>query len=965
MYQHRDSKEDQYTFSKKSSDQLVVETANFFIDRKGDKQNLMFSKSNAYAVPTYRRWGDFILGAAPDWCIDRRATRKSRDVVLSRWRPMNDSCRLGLGKVRYQDFKRLLREPPDVTLQKLQAGVSPTNDVNFIALSLPSDKELNSEHLVLNEDASFIEKTSQLNTRLRENPKDLSSWLELIGLQEELVKNQAQKGNIRMAVYEKQQSIYERALQELPENEKLLSGYLRTCQETWDTTALLTKWDRVLKTHSDSIDLWKQYLDYRQTNYSAFTVIGCLELYESCIDIVRRDDKIDIKLREEILLHVFSRACFMLAQSGFIERAIALYQAMIEFSCFCPPAFATQTYEQRVGMFESFWESEVPRFGEEGAVGWAATLMTNAADSVAMGLDGATPEPSGKDDIELFANKEQQEEFYNWLPLRSADEDDLEDPYRAVLFDDVSTLMFNISLPANRNRLILGFLHFLSVHFDGGISSNHQFFQDPFLHCELAGPVASSFFWPSPPDGSQKSITDSSHLELPMMESDPFTVPIKTYPQSSSTMLGARPWFRKWTTADSQKVKADGYGRFEFIRNVLLQCSAMSAPIPDALPLLLTFEKEFGIKSAQKTAKSLLKTDRMNLALWNTYAQLDVVRGKPAEARKVYETALMSYHSFPEAHRAEAPILYQMLAEMELEGGNAGKALTILVGFGLNEPTAGIENEDKPQPTKVLKARKGYAQRLEVLLAAAKGTSIEQSERILLHTLNCYALTEYLSQGLDEAQRVFEQVLESLQARTSDGETHSPAVLEEVIFEDYIRLIHRHATSGAAFKPALMRDVAERALKRFPCNIVLLTMYGWNEARTKIDNRVRRLLNAQLASKPSHVLWTFAIWAELHQRQTYNVNIVRSLFEDAVECPSSKHSVSLWYLYIEFEIREGNVSKAKALFFRAIQQCPWCKDLYMLPFRVLRSVFDDDELMDIINLMEEKELRVRGTIGTD
>jgi hypothetical protein len=39
----------------------------------------------------------------------------------------------------------------------------------------------------------------------------------------------------------------------------------------------------------------------------------------------------------------------------------------------------------------------------------------------------------------------------------------------------------------------------------------------------------------------------------------------------------------------------------------------------------------------------------------------------------------------------------------------------------------------------------------------------------------------------------------------------------------------------------------------------------------------------------------------------------------------SKHSISLWYLYIAFEILQNNVTKAKTLFFRAIRECPWAK----------------------------------------
>jgi hypothetical protein len=59
---------------------------------------------------------------------------------------------------------------------------------------------------------------------------------------------------------------------------------------------------------------------------------------------------------------------------GYTERAVAILQAMIEFNCFCPPAFEEQSFFQRVDLFEVFWDSECRRFGEEGAVGWRLNI---------------------------------------------------------------------------------------------------------------------------------------------------------------------------------------------------------------------------------------------------------------------------------------------------------------------------------------------------------------------------------------------------------------------------------------------------------------------------------------------------------------------------------------------------------------------------------------------------------------
>lgn len=107
----------------------------------------------------------------------------------------------------------------------------------------------------------------------------------------------------------------------------------------------------------------------------------------------------------------------------------------------------------------------------------------------------------------------------------------------------------------------------------------------------------------------------------------------------------------------------------------------------------------------------------------------------------------------------------------------------------------------------------------------------------------------------------------------------------------------------------------------------------------------------------------------------------------------TRSSASLWALYIDFEIRNGELGRAKSLIYRAVRECPWCKgellcssfcflvltsctfaDLYMRPFLpVLRSVYRSSELRNWHSLLLEKGLRVRvdtnsfleGEVGSD
>lgn len=67
----------------------------------------------------------------------------------------------------------------------------------------------------------------------------------------------------------------------------------------------------------------------------------------------------------------------------------------------------------------------------------------------------------------------------------------------------------------------------------------------------------------------------------------------------------------------------------------------------------------------------------------------------------------------------------------------------------------------------------------------------------------------------------------------------------------------------------------------------------------------------------------------------------------------------MWRFLIELEVIDGNLTQAKSLFFLAIKECPLVKELYLLAFGPLRSVFEPRELMKVVEGMVERGLRLR------
>jgi hypothetical protein len=67
----------------------------------------------------------------------------------------------------------------------------------------------------------------------------------------------------------------------------------------------------------------------------------------------------------------------------------------------------------------------------------------------------------------------------------------------------------------------------------------------------------------------------------------------------------------------------------------------------------------------------------------------------------------------------------------------------------------------------------------------------------------------------------------------------------------------------------------------------------------------------------------------------------------------------LWRIFIEFEILAGELERAKQLLFQAVRSCPLVKELYLLAFGPLRTMFNTQELNAWAESMAERGLRIR------
>ena len=212
-------------------------------------------------------------------------------------------------------------------------------------------------------------------------------------------------------------------------------------------------------------------------------------------------------------------------------------------------------------------------------------------------------------------------------------------------------------------------------------------------------------------------------------------------------------------------------------------------------------------------------------------------------------------------------------------------------------------------------------------------------------------------------------VLNSNQDLVPETLSSSSAFCER-LHQSLAKLFYYHITHTSSFQPSLFRSCLSKSITSFPQNTIFLSLYAWNEARFRIDDRVRSIINDILsnpadgagygASRESVITHFFAIHSELSRAISLGSNIhsIRNTFERAVQSGSGSHSALLWKKYFLFESERGELQKAKDVFYRGVRACPWVKELYMLPFHYLRDIMSWQELRGCYELIVEKELRI-------
>lgn len=951
------------------------ESSLFVVDRKGDRRNLEYGAPDRYGAPRFRLAGKgSVLGLARNYRVtDATETRRVvEDIEIdSSRRSQRQSL---FAHVPYKDDKKITRPAAQDDWHDVQRDYIPLIDAHRRKRRRLSESSGAMSSEGEGSDASVSELSGkpsqvdvfeafkndpihqrqlQLSKATVNSPKDVQVWLDLIKHQDVAFKNQSNDQLSSSApvrsLADIKISLYREALQQVKDQEgreALIIGLMHEGGKIWDVHKQISEWDHVLQT-CHSVELWKLYLNFKQTNALDYSSEECLKVYKRLLQVSNALEP--GRARDESCIYLILRLSLYLWQMDMTELSIGLWQALLELT-FCSPP--NQTPNQLLASLQDFWDSESARIGEDKANGWGSGLNAE--------VDRTTDRKLERDqdiDLEAWAQIETDLWRRSGLPARSLDETNDEDPYRIVLFSDIQAYLFYPTTEEGTFLLLDAFLLFSGLDPISSLSAAGKWQSDPFTYSHFPS-SKSSRISPIPTNNAAKSPdSQSSTLELNMHKTQHTSLisaanfPIAIYPY--------------------------------LIRRILSQLTHLGheiIPRDIIMQYVLSLEASIDLKVTRKQAKSFLRRLPNSLRLYNSYALIECQLGNFEVAEKVWSTALSMQASL---NAPKDDITFTAWRDwawtyMSKRLFPTARLLLTIIPDGQVHLSKLQLRESGLAVAAQLKAERFLVLELESCLADRKPGN-------LVALVDLLAFHMYLNYDcqLDRALQVYSKYLLSIERLAAEW------VLEivELVHERRATLMDAHATTfGRPFKPKQHFATLTESIHKFPDNCFLLWKQHIYGQQSGAMDRLR-----QLDLKPGDIeqanhrpLSVASICLELSielGRPSYSGSTnhsIRAAFQRVLgQYSSGIYCVSLWRSYILWELSitepvnntlkstSGLVRKAahnvKDVFHAALKACPWSKEIYMLPFReiLLKSLFSEEELRQLYHSMIERGLRLR------
>lgn len=478
----------------------------FMVDTKGDPLIIKYGGLDKSQIPAYRRrhGGGRVLGTVGRLVIHRDGPRNQfslrmpgegfstfagRDGLRSKLpkvtsRPIraatrnanSDAIDEADGYIPLSSSKKRKRDQVDdqssddeqPSYRSIEGKAKPRQ---YSDSDSDEDSDMSTDMLATDQNNPLKQKSIRLSKRVKDSPDDIDAWLELVDHQDMLLRagedfDHTILENEAHSFAEIKVSMLESALENATsadDRRRVLIPLMREGVKVWTSKAAAKKWSEVLKDGDCDFLLWKTHLDFLTSNIATFQY---QDIKKVLLDRLRfalsRLTSDQPKEAIEEAIFVFLRATRFIHDAGYKELAVAAWQGLLELNLFRP--LAIEDEQSAMESFNEFWESEVPRIGDTGAKGFRHYIEIDgtgeAAEPVKASSVGSSP---SRDVYNAWAYLEKSRSQEANMPARTMDDGTDDDPFRVVMYSDISPFLFMIPssiLPVVSSQLIDAFLLF-------------------------------------------------------------------------------------------------------------------------------------------------------------------------------------------------------------------------------------------------------------------------------------------------------------------------------------------------------------------------------------------------------------------------------------------------------------------------------------------------------------------------
>ncbi|KDQ63400.1 hypothetical protein JAAARDRAFT_147686 [Jaapia argillacea MUCL 33604] len=946
----------------------------FYSDRKGDPLNVRYGGLHAGDIPKYHpvARGRKILGLDAAWTVVHRSAKgveivvwgggrklpqltdsKSRTLLHSA--PTRRLIASNTDKYKYDEVGGFLRissqsqRKPDQDYRSItNTDVPPDSDY-----SGSSDSEVEQERSSDDESdtsplTSLQVKLKDLEHQISEDPTAIPSWLSLLA--HTLSTVPVTSKNASKARSEITLSILSRALSAHSSNRtstRLRIKYLQAGEDIWHESKLKAEWEDAIKV--GNVEIWMEWLDWR-IKKAGKGLDGLVGDAERILRALQGD--------EMGQLRVMWRVAVAFWHAGYMERAMALFQAQAELTFEIPQSLYGLPLETQLEALEEFWDVEAFRVGESGSKGWAAWVADGSPEYRPPPRPPANENARKIDLPDIYAKWSAEEIRDDRLCVMSAGSDEqLDDPYTTILFEDIRPLLISLQSPDAKHAFRLVWLSLLGLHVPGFYAhlspSPSEDMDDRWSSTHLASSSCLRRIFP-PELANTKLITADSLAGTLVGREREYTSafgPVKDWSYGVVDPLdgGLCGGDGKGRAMLWDKEDLEGVVDKDLVRRIFAGCRLGGIDGDDAEwdVFALAFEAAINLKGALKLSRSFLSTARESLSHWGAHARLERLRNRPDDARKVYQTVLLA--SATSSSRPGASLLWWDWAEMEWLIGKTEAAISVVLKSVEVEGMSGVM---------ILRGKRALEEKMRE--GGGEGEEKERGAWVKLR-----ALLDLTTSSPSAALSIFDSFSSGPAAPAAGTALH-----EMLTVASLTMLYHHIYTLRNPSPPGLLRHRVHESIELYPNNTIILGMFLEAEKGQGVWGRVRALMGEDVVEEEKQVksvgrrvadAWVGSGWEKGRWKE--DLERTRTGLSIAVENGRTKGSPTLWRVYLEFEIRAGELHQAKNLLFRAIGECPMEKELYLLGFGPLRSVFKSTELDHLAESMAERGIRMRRDLG--